>query len=111
MGVRWTLRSHLVEKEQIYRAVDLRKLIVKKTGVVISNQQLGNLLNESPKMIRLSTIEVLCSALECNLSDFLEVTPQQRVQKPENRRKLSFKNTPKNKIGVKNFPVPTNYKK
>jgi DNA-binding Xre family transcriptional regulator len=109
MSVRWTLRTHLAEKEQIYRATDLKKLIIKRTGVVISTQQLCNLLNDSPKMIRLSSIEILCSALGSKLSDFLDVTP--RVLKPENRRKLSYKNTPKGKIGVKSFPQATNYKK
>jgi DNA-binding Xre family transcriptional regulator len=109
MSVRWTLRSHLAGKEQIYRATDLRELIIKRTGVVISTQQLCNLLNEPPKMIRLSTIEILCSALNAKLSDFLEVTP--RTLKPDNKRKLSFKNTPKGKIGVKSFPQATNYKK
>ena len=60
-------------------------------------------------MIRLETVEIICSALECELSNILKVGP--KVFNPERTSKLSFKNTPKAKIGTKSFPEPGDYEK
>jgi DNA-binding Xre family transcriptional regulator len=107
--IRWKFKSYLSEKHQIYSATELQKIVVKKTGVVISLAQLCKLVNRDPSLIRLSTMEVICSALDCKLFDILEIGP--KAMKPEQKRKLSFKNTPKSKIGGKNFPSPTDYEK
>lgn len=107
--IRWKFKSYLTEKHQIYSVTDLQKLIVKKTGVVISLANLCKLVNKTPSMLRLTTVEVLCSALGCRLSDFFEVSP--KVMQPDKKRKLSFKNTPKIRIGIKNFPSPSDYEK
>jgi DNA-binding Xre family transcriptional regulator len=88
---------------------ELQKLIVKRTGVVISLAQLCKLVNKAPSMLRLSTMEVICSALSCRLFDFLELS--EKAMSPDKKRKLSFKNTPKSKIGTKNFPNPVDYEK
>ncbi len=107
MMVKWTFKNYLATKHQIYSATELQKRIVKQTGVAISVAQLCKLTNTTPSMIRLSTVEILCSALNCELSDFLQVTP--KVMNPGKTRKLSYKNTPKSKISVKTFPIPADY--
>ena len=107
--VKWTLKSFLASKHQIYSATELQKKIVKKTGVAISLAQLCKLVNGTPSMIRLSTVEIICSALGAELSDFLQVGP--KAMNPEKLRKLSYRNTPKSKIGVKNFPAPADYER
>lgn len=61
-----------------------------------------------PKMIRLETDLVICSALECDLSHFLLINPIK--MNPEKKKKLSFKNTPKNKIALSALPSPSDYK-
>ena len=107
--IKWRLKSFLSEKKQIYSVTELQKHIVKKTGVVISLANLCKLVNGTPSMLRLSTIEIICSSLECDLQSILQITPKK--MNPEKRRKLSFKNTPKSKIGLKNFPNPSDYGK
>ena len=108
MAIQWTLKIYLAKNHQIYSVTELQKKIVKKTGVVISIANLCKYVNSRPKMIRLDTALVICSALECELSHFLSITPVK--MDPEKKKKLSFKNTPKNKIAVSAFPSPTNYK-
>lgn len=105
--IRWNLRTIMAKKHQIYSATELQKLIVKKTGILISVANLCKFLNKPPKMLRLETIEIICSALECELSSILKVSP--KVFNPDKKSKLSFKNTPKTKIGIKAFPEPKDY--
>jgi DNA-binding Xre family transcriptional regulator len=106
--IRWKFKSYLASQHQIYSATALQKLIVKKTGVVVSVANLCKYVNQPPKMIRLETIEVICSALECELSALVEVGPKKFNQ--ESKRKLSYKNTPKSKIAnQKQFPEPQSY--
>jgi hypothetical protein len=59
-------------------------------------------------MIRLETMELICTALDCNLQDFLEISPS---KKPPNKTsiKLSYKNTPQKKKAISDFPNPDDY--
>ena len=108
MAIHWTFKQYLASKHQIYTATDLQKKIVQETGVVISVAQLCKLVNRRPKQIRFETAEIIVSALSCELHDFLKITARQ--MNPNQKRKLSFKNTPRSKIAVKAFPAPENYK-
>ena len=108
MAIRWTFKQYLASKHQIYSSTVLKKKITEETGVVISIGQLCKLVNGQPKMIRFETAEVLCSALQCKLSDFLVIT--KKPMNPAQSRKLSYKNTPRGKIGIRAFPVPADYK-
>ncbi len=105
--IKWKLKSFLSTKYQIYSVTEFQKRIVKKTGVAISVAQLCKLVNATPLMLRLSTVEIICSGLECELKDFLQIGPKAMTFKKI--RKLSFKNTPKSKIAVKSFPNPSDY--
>ena len=51
--IRWNFKSYIFEKHQIYSVTELQKLIVKKTGVVISLAQLCKFVNQKPSMLRL----------------------------------------------------------
>jgi DNA-binding Xre family transcriptional regulator len=108
MAIHWTFKQYLSSKHQIYTATDLQKRIVNETGVVISIAQLCKLVNSKPKQIRFETAEILCSALQCELSDFFKISGRQ--MNPNQRRKLSYKNTPRSKIATKAFPSPEDYK-
>jgi DNA-binding Xre family transcriptional regulator len=108
MAIHWTFKQYLVSKHQIYTSTELQKRIVKATGVVISVAQLCKLVNGRPKQIRIETAEILCSALSCELHDFLKITS--KSMNPSQKRKLSYKNTPRCKIAVKAFPAPEDYK-
>jgi len=108
MSIHWRLRSYLSQKHSIYSATEFQKKIIKKTGIIISLPNLCNIINNKPKAIRLETMEIICSALDCELHQFMEVKPKVYRKKDE-RKKLSYKNTPHSKIGVKNFPDPKDY--
>jgi DNA-binding Xre family transcriptional regulator len=107
MAIHWTFKQYLSSKHQIYSSTELQKKIVKETGVVISIAQLCNLVNSCPKLIRFETAEILCSALNCELADFLRITAKK--MNPNQKRKLSYKNTPRCKIATKAFPSPGDY--
>ncbi|MCK5062281.1 helix-turn-helix transcriptional regulator [Candidatus Parcubacteria bacterium] len=108
MAINWRLKTHLSIKHAIYTVADFRKLICKKTGVIISLQNLTNMVNKRPKQIRLETMELICSALNCSLHDILEIRPKQ-FKKINDKKKLSFKNTPHSKRSLNVFPDPKDY--
>jgi DNA-binding Xre family transcriptional regulator len=107
MAISWRLKSYIAKKQGIYTATALQKFIVKKTGTLISIQNLCNYLNRKPPVIRLTTIEIICSDLECNLSAFCQVRPA--VFKANKVKRLSYKNTPLSKRATKSFPDPGDY--
>ena len=108
MAIRWIFKQYLATKHQIYTPTGLKRRVVEKTGIVISITQLCNLVNGRPKQVRLETAEILCTALDCELSDFLSITPQK--MDPAKKKKLSYKNTPRSKIAIRAFPAPEDYK-
>jgi DNA-binding Xre family transcriptional regulator len=97
MSIKWNLKKYIAEKHSIYSATELKKIITKKTGIIISLQNICNYLNATPKMIRPETIEIICSALSCELNDFCRITPSDRKKK-ENE-KLSYQSTPLSNVG------------
>jgi DNA-binding Xre family transcriptional regulator len=108
MSVEWKLKQYLAKKHAIYSATEFKKIITSRTGIVISLQNLCNYINTTPKMIRLETVVIICSALRCKLSDFCQVTPDHK--KKRDNEKLSYKNTPLSKRGVHQFPNPQDYR-
>ena len=108
MAIRWTFKHYLASKHQLYSATDLQKKIAKETGILVSVSQLCKLVNRTPTMIRLETVEILVTALNCELSDFLGISAKK--MNPAHQKKLSYKNTPRSKIGSKAFPKPADYK-
>lgn len=75
MPVRWNLKRWLAVERNIYRPSELHTLLVTKTGVRLSLQAVSTLVNGTPGALRLRTIQALCNALDCKLSDFCEIFP------------------------------------
>ena len=75
MPVRWNLKRWLAIERDIYRPSELHTLLVTKTDVKLSLQAVSTLVNGTPGALRLRTIQALCNALDCKLSDFCEVFP------------------------------------
>src|ERR1700686_5532934 len=71
----WNLREWLKERG-ITRASEVRRIVHERTGRMLSNQAVGDLLNNQPKMVRVETSQLLCDAFYCCLSDFFEVKPR-----------------------------------
>lgn len=108
MAINWRLKTYLAVEHSIFSATTLQKMIIKATGTIISLPTLCNYINKKPKKIPLKTIELICSTLKCNLSDFCNVGPN-ATSKPRNKKKLSYKNTPNSKRAVNSFPNPKDY--
>lgn len=112
MTVKWSLKRFIASSEEVYNVTGFQALIQERTGVRVSLQQLCNLVNRKPKSIRISTIEIICSALNCKLSDFLEVEKSERILKRRKKtRKLAVQNTPKSKLSLEFPPNPYDYQK
>ena len=108
MAIHWRLKTYLATAHGIYHATTLQKRIVKRTGVLISVQNVRGYMNQKPKSIRLKTLELIVTALECRMSDFLEIKPAE-ISIGETR-KLSYQNTPFAKRAASQFPDPKNYR-
>ncbi len=79
MPIQWKLKQWLAINRQIYRPSELQALLEEKTGTQLSWQAIASLLNNVPGALRLSTIQALCNALNCTLSDLCEVLPDQHL--------------------------------
>lgn len=108
MAIHWKLKQLAYDKHGLIRLKDLQRHILEKTGVIISLQHLSDLVKGCPKSIRLQTMEILCSALDCALSDLVTIEPGKRKAKVT--RKLSYQSTPLEKRGIKAFPDPSDYR-
>jgi putative transcriptional regulator len=75
MPLVWNLRKWLAVNRDIYRPVDLQKLIAEKVGVQLSLQAISALMQGTPSAVRIATLEALCTALDCKASDFFDVLP------------------------------------
>lgn len=86
MPVQWNLKKWLVVNRNIYRPTELRTLLHEKSDIQLSLQAVSALINSTPSALRLSTIQALCDALDCKLSDFCEVlpNPSKRGKKQQN---------------------------
>lgn len=74
MPIKWKLREWLRRERDQTRPTDISRMIYRRTGYKISVQAIAELLN-NPKMLRLETMEAICSSFDCKISDFLEVIP------------------------------------
>ena len=88
MAISWRLKSYLAQNHSIYGATQLQKKIRNVTGIIISVQNLSNYLNAKPKAIRLETMQIICTALNCQLTMFCKVSPDEGKEKTE--KKLSY---------------------
>jgi DNA-binding Xre family transcriptional regulator len=88
MPMVWTLKKWLAVERDIYRPSELQSLLVEKAGIQLSLQSISALINGKPNALRVQTIQAICNALDCKLSDFFDIVPdvstKQRKQKIAN---------------------------
>lgn len=106
MAIHWRLKTLLSTKHAIFSAVGLQKKIIKETGIRISLQNICKLINRKPTLLRLETAEIICTALHCQLSAFLEI--KGKTGHKITPCKLSYKNTPLGKR-TSHVPNPKDY--
>ncbi len=76
MPVEWKLKKWLAVERDIYRPFELKALLAEKAGVYLSSQAVSALMNSTPSALRIPTLQALCTALDCKLSDFFEIYPE-----------------------------------
>lgn len=108
MAVIWRLKTYLAREQNIFKARALQVKIIKETGIKISLQNLACLMREKPSMIRLKTMEVICTALKCKLSDFCNVS-EGKIFEHKVVKQLSAQNTPHCLRAKSEFPDPNRY--
>lgn len=86
MPIVWNLKKWLAVERDIYRPSELQALLVEKAGVQLSLQAVSALINGKPNALRLQTIQALCNALNCKLSDFCEVVPDSAQEQQKQRK-------------------------
>ena len=115
MPIVWNLKKWLAVERDIYRPSELQALLAAKAGVQLSLQAISALINGKPNALRLQTIQALCNALDCKLSDFCEVLPDTAKEQQKQRKVAS--GTPVRLYGAKApsktqesiFPDPHQY--
>jgi DNA-binding Xre family transcriptional regulator len=115
MPFQWNLKKWLAVEHDIYRPSELQTLLAEKAGVQLSLQAVSALINGKPEALRVQTIQALCNALHCKLSDFCEVLPDNESEQQKQRkvsggapvRLYGGKESPKDQESL--FPNPHQY--
>jgi DNA-binding Xre family transcriptional regulator len=79
LPVQWTLRKWLAVNYDIYKSTELRTLLSEKAGYSLSKTAAAALLKKPPGALRIRTMQAICTALNCKLSDFFDVLPEQQL--------------------------------
>jgi putative transcriptional regulator len=116
MPVIWNLKKWLAVERDIYRPSELQAVLAQNAGVQLSLQAISALINGKPHALRLQTIQALCNALDCKLSDFCEVLPDAPKARQGGRkvageaavRLYGSKETAKHRESI--FPDPHHYR-
>jgi putative transcriptional regulator len=90
MEVTWKLRMAAAQRE-VWTGAQLRRLLAERAGVEMSAASVSVLMRQPPKQLKLSTLQALCVALDCQPGDLIEVdtTPvakPARAAKPVGKR-------------------------
>ena len=84
MEVRWNLRMAAAKRE-VWTGAELRRLLVERAGVELSAASVSALLTKTPRQLKLSTLAALCTALDCQPGELLEVDTTPVAQAPAPR--------------------------
>jgi putative transcriptional regulator len=72
MDVTWKLRMAAAQRE-VWTGAQLRRLLAERAGVEMSAASVSALMRQAPKQLKLSTLQALCVALDCQPGDLIEI--------------------------------------
>jgi putative transcriptional regulator len=72
MDVTWKLRMAAAQRE-VWTGAQLRRLLAERAGVEMSAASVSALMRQAPKQLKLSTLQALCVALDCQPGELIEV--------------------------------------
>jgi DNA-binding Xre family transcriptional regulator len=79
MATTWILKQWLTTNRGLKDAKEIRDIIRQRTHKDISLRTIQSLLNNKPKALHINTLQAICSAFRCKLSDFCIVKPSSRL--------------------------------
>ncbi|WP_025991616.1 helix-turn-helix domain-containing protein [Bacillus paranthracis] len=74
MTIEWKLRQ-MMAKNEIWTGTELARLMEEKTGYKMSAPSISALINETPKQMKVSTLDALCTTLNCKPDELLVHKP------------------------------------
>lgn len=80
MSFEWKLRQ-VMAKNEIWTGTELARQMEEKTGYKMSAPSISALINEPPKQIKMTTLDALCTTLNCKPDELLVHTPSLIMQK------------------------------
>jgi DNA-binding Xre family transcriptional regulator len=75
LAFRWKFKERLALHHQLYQLADIQRVIEEKAGVRWSLETISQLVNKTPKALRIQTAQIICNAFCCQLSDICEILP------------------------------------
>jgi DNA-binding Xre family transcriptional regulator len=75
MAFRWKLKERLAAHHQLYQLADIQRVVEERTGVRWSLETISQLVNKTPRSLRVQTMQTVCTAFDCRLDDICEITP------------------------------------
>lgn len=72
MEIRWRLRMAAAQRE-VWTGAQLKRLLAERASLELSSASISALLTKQPSQIKLSTLAALCTALQCQPNDLIEV--------------------------------------
>jgi len=80
LAVEWRLRKIMADNN-IWSGAELARKMEEITGYKLSAPSIAALINEPPKQIKITTLDALCSALNCKPNDLFIHKPTIIVSK------------------------------
>jgi len=110
MAVVWNFRMWLAKEHEIFSPAQLQKVMIEHAGVKLSLQALSSLMKNRPGAIRFQTMQAICNALNCRLSDFCQMTPdvQSGLLNTSNPKRL-YGSLNKDNRKERLYPDPSEY--
>lgn len=83
MKIRWKLRMAAAQRE-VWTGAELRRLLAERAGLEMSSASVSALFTKQPSQIKLSTLNALCTALDCTPNDLFDIdtTPVELAADP-----------------------------
>jgi DNA-binding Xre family transcriptional regulator len=88
-------------KREVWTGAQLRRLLVERSNTELSAASVSALMTKTPRQLKLSTLAALCTALDCQPSELIEVdttpvaqTPAAAPEAPQKRRSGGGRRTP-----------------
>lgn len=77
MALKWSLKRTMVLRKGLYRPSDLKGALAERNGFSLSLTSVCALIKKDPEVLKVSTIQAICNTLNCRLSDFCDIEPDE----------------------------------